>query len=167
MLSLFINVLHINLYHITFIYLYISIMAKRYGTWKRKFKDSSGREKELYYACSRRGNIIGFKELSEVITESTSLTPGDLGSALITLNRYLKLYLSIDYSVKLSGIGSFSVAVTSDGFENPEDITPDKVRASKIVYTPDRDLVEFLKTLEFENFDKKIEKRIGKGNPLK
>jgi len=40
-------------------------MGKRYGTWKRKFKDASGEEKELYYACSRRGNVTDFDGLAK------------------------------------------------------------------------------------------------------
>jgi len=141
-------------------------MGKRYGTWKRKFKDASGQEKELYFACSRRGGVIGFDKLSEKIADDTSLTPGDISNCLISLSRTMISLLEEGFSVKLYRIGCFSIAVTSDGFESPNDISPDKVRATKIVFTPDRKLNSKIKDLKFNNYDKKIRKLIGKSNPF-
>ena len=34
------------------------------------------RRKTLYYACSKRGNVIGFKGLSKRVTELSSLSEG-------------------------------------------------------------------------------------------
>ena len=140
-------------------------MGKRYGTWKRKFKDASGQEKELYFACSRRGEVIGLDKLTEIITEDTSLTQGDIGNCLISLSRTIILLLKEGFSVRLHRIGCFSVAVTSDGFESPNDISPDKVRATKVVFTPDKRLISMIRNLKFTNYDKKIMKAIGKSNP--
>ncbi|MFA6199522.1 MAG: HU family DNA-binding protein [Bacteroidales bacterium] len=141
-------------------------MGKRYGTWKRKFKDASGQEKELYFACSRRGEVIGFDKLTDIITENTSLTPGDISNCLISLSRTIISLLEEGFSVRLDNIGCFSIAVTSDGFESPNDISPDKVRATKIVFTPDRKLNSKIKDLKFNNFDKRIREAIGKSNPF-
>lgn len=140
-------------------------MGKRYGTWKRKFKDASGQEKELYFACSRRGEVIGLDKLTEIVTEATSLSPGDVGSSLITFSRTIILLLEEGFSVRLHRIGCFSIAVTSDGFESPNDISPDKVRATKVVFTPDKRLISMIRNLKFTNYDKKIMKAIGKSNP--
>ena len=140
-------------------------MGKRYGTWKRKFIDASGQEKELYFACSRRGEVIGLDKLTEIVTEATSLTQGDIGNCLISLSRTIILLLKEGFSVKLFRIGCFSIAVTSDGFESPNDISPDKVRATKVVFTPDKRLISMIRNLKFTNYDKKIMKAIGKSNP--
>lgn len=140
-------------------------MGKRYGTWKRKFKDASGQEKELYFACSRRGEVIGLDKLTEIVTEVTSLSSGDVANSLITFSRTIILLLEEGFSVRLHRIGCFSIAVTSDGFESPNDISPDKVRATKVVFTPDKRLISMIKNLKFTNYDKKIMKAIGKSNP--
>ena len=57
---------------------------------------------------------------------------------------------------------AFSIAVTSDGFENPEDITPDKVRATKIVFTPTKKFNKLLLEMKFTNYDKRLRKALGK-----
>ena len=137
-------------------------MGKRYGTWKRKFKDASGQEKELYYACSRRGNVIDFDGLAEIITEISSLSKGDILSSLTNIEQVMLWKLIDGDSVRFGDIGTFSIAVTSDGFENPEDITPDKVRATKIVFTPTKKFNKLLLEMKFTNYDKRLRKALGK-----
>ena len=41
----------------------------------------------------------------------------------------------------IKGLGSFHVAVTSDGFEHPDDVMPGKVRLSRVYFRPDKSLV--------------------------
>ena len=137
-------------------------MGKRYGTWKRKFKDASGEEKELYYACSRRGNVTDFDGLAEIITEISSLSKGDILSSLTNIEQVMLWKLIDGDSVRFGDIGTFSIAVTSDGFENPEDITPDKVRATKIVFTPTKKFNKLLLEMKFTNYDKQLRKALGK-----
>ena len=137
-------------------------MGKRYGTWKRKFKDASGEEKELYYACSSRGNVTDFDGLAEIITEISSLSKGDILSSLTNIEQVMLWKLIDGDSVRFGDIGTFSIAVTSDGFENPEDITPDKVRATKIVFTPTKKFNKLLLEMKFTNYDKRLRKALGK-----
>ena len=137
-------------------------MGKRYGTWKRKFIDASGQEKELYYACSRRGNVTDFDGLAEIITEISSLSKGDILSSLTNIEQVMLWKLIDGDSVRFGDIGTFSIAVTSDGFENPEDITPDKVRATKIVFTPTKKFNKLLLEMKFTNYDKRLRKALGK-----
>lgn len=137
-------------------------MGKRYGTWKKKFKDASGEEKELYYACSRRGNVTDFDGLAEIITEISSLSKGDILSSLTNIEQVMLWKLIDGDSVRFGDIGTFSIAVTSDGFENPEDITPDKVRATKIVFTPTKKFNKLLLEMKFTNYDKRLRKALGK-----
>lgn len=137
-------------------------MGKRYGTWKRKFKDASGEEKELYYACSRRGNVTDFDGLAEIITEISSLSKGDILSSLTNIEQVMLWKLIDGDSVRFGDIRTFSIAVTSDGFENPEDITPDKVRATKIVFTPTKKFNKLLLEMKFTNYDKRLRKALGK-----
>lgn len=137
-------------------------MGKRYGTWKRKFKDASGEEKELYYACSRRGNVTDFDGLAEIITKISSLSKGDILSSLTNIEQVMLWKLIDGDSVRFGDIGTFSIAVTSDGFENPEDITPDKVRATKIVFTPTKKFNKLLLEMKFTNYDKRLRKALGK-----
>ena len=124
-------------------------MAKRYGIWKKRFKSASGEEKTLYYACSKRGNVICFKGLSKRVTELSSLSEGDIMSTLLNVATVMKWKLIDGDTVRLDGIGSFSIAVTSDGFEDPKEITPNRVRASKVVFIPDMSFVRLIEEIDF------------------
>ena len=46
--------------------------------------------------------------------------------------------LSDGHSVTLRGIGSFQTAVTSKGFEHPEDVLPHSVNLSRVYFKADR-----------------------------
>lgn len=136
-------------------------MSKYYGTWKKKFKTKTGEEKELYYACSRKGNIVDFKRLTEIISEQSTLSAADVGACLIALSQNMKFMLDMGDTIRLDNIGTFSVAVTSKGFENPKDITADKVKATKIVFKPDKDLRSVLDNFRFVSYDKKMARYKG------
>lgn len=137
-------------------------MSKKYGTWKKKFITALGEEKELYYACSRRGDVVNLEMILDLIHEKSSLSRGDV---INTLKNYEEVVISKligGDSVSFGEIGTFSIAVSSDGYENPEDISPDKVRATKIVFTPTKKLNKILKEIKFTNYDKKLKKALGK-----
>lgn len=50
-------------------------------------------------------------------------------------------------SVTIKGLGTFQTALTSEGFQYPDDVTPGKVRLSKIYFVADR---AFVRQLEQE-----------------
>ena len=56
-------------------------------------------------------------------------------------------------SVTIKGLGSFHVAVTSDGFEHPDDVMPGKVRLSRVYFRPDKSLVARLNSgMDFSRY---------------
>ena len=69
-------------------------------------------------------------------------------------------------SVKLKGIGTFGVWVTSEGFDDAKDITAKKVKATKVTYKADRKLTQFIKEMKFETMPPLpkglVEKKKGK-----
>jgi predicted histone-like DNA-binding protein len=136
-------------------------MSKYYSTWKKKFKTKTGEEKVLYYACSKKGNIVDFKRLTEIISNQSTLSAADVGACLIALAENMKFMLDMGDTIRLDNIGTFSVAVSSKGFSDPKEITADKVKATKIVFKPDRDLRKVLDNFHFVSYDKKMAKYKG------
>lgn len=60
---------------------------------------------------------------------------------MIDLPKFIEEALMEGESVTIKGLGSFHVAVTSDGFEHPDDVMPGKVRLSRVYFRPDKSLV--------------------------
>ena len=60
---------------------------------------------------------------------------------MIDLPKFIEEALMEGESVTIKRLGSFHVAVTSDGFEHPDDVMPGKVRLSRVYFRPDKSLV--------------------------
>jgi predicted histone-like DNA-binding protein len=124
-------------------------MSKLFSVWKKKFKNANGETIEKYYACPKTLRTVDTEELAMKISETSSLTPSDVLGCLRALSDKLEIYLTAGNNVKLDGIGTFGVGVTSDGFDDPKKINPKKVRASKVTYIADKKLINTIKKMKF------------------
>lgn len=126
-------------------------MSKIFSIWKRKFKDNDGNQVEKYYACPKTWKLVDQDQLAKEICDSCSLTEGDVVGAISALSSILLEKLLQGESVKLNGIGTFGVWVTSEGYDNPKDINPKKVKATKVTFKADRKLTKAIREMKFDN----------------
>lgn len=124
-------------------------MSRIFGIWKKKFKDSNGTVIEKYYACSKTNSIVDTEELAERISSSCSLTQADVLGCLKALSIEMKLSFNQGSNIKLDGIGTFGIGISSEGFDDPKKIDPKKVKATKITYKADRKLSKEIKEMKF------------------
>ncbi|MDD2191652.1 MAG: HU family DNA-binding protein [Bacteroidales bacterium] len=125
-------------------------MGKTFDIWKRKFRDAAGQVVEKFYACPKTFMVFDEDDLAEEISQRCSLTQGDVVGAVSALSEIIKEKLMMGASVKIKGIGTFGVWVTSDGFDDPKDITAKKVKATKVTYKADRKLTQAIREMKFE-----------------
>lgn len=125
-------------------------MSYRFRISKRKFKTKDGETKVFYYACAKRHSKISTNEIADEISSKCSLTQGDVLGTLSALSGSLYNYLSLGNSIKLDGIGTFSLSITSDPSEDPNKVDARSVKVSKICFKADRRLVEKVKNINFE-----------------
>lgn len=121
-------------------------MGMIYLVRKKVFRTAEGM-KQLYYAVQRtlqqRGGVTT-TQLARRMAARKGVTEGDAHSILQDLPRFVAEALKEGQSVNIRGLGSFHVAITSDGFEHPDDVMPGKVRLSRVYFKPDRELVRQL-----------------------
>lgn len=121
-------------------------MGMIYLVRKKVFRTAEGM-KQLYYAVQRtlqqRGGVTT-GQLAKRMAARKGVTEGDVHSILQDLPRFVAEVLKDGESVNIRGLGSFHVAVTSEGFEHPDDVMPGKVRLSRVYFKPDRELVRRL-----------------------
>jgi predicted histone-like DNA-binding protein len=123
-------------------------MAFRY---RIKTKRSGiGEKTAKYYAVPVRSGEISTRQLAKDLTKISSLSEGDVYSALIGLSGLVEKYLQEGYSVRLDNLGLFSISATSDGFDTPEECTPHRVKANKICFRAEKELKSNLKYVRFE-----------------
>ena len=103
-----------------------------------------------YYAVPVRSGKVDITHMAEVLSDRSSLTPGDIQATIIGLVDIMESYLHQGYSVELDNIGIFTLSVTSDGYETPKDCTPHRVRAQKVCFRAAPKLKKNLKYVKFE-----------------
>ncbi|MDD2530428.1 MAG: hypothetical protein PHN41_04290 [Bacteroidales bacterium] len=124
-------------------------MSIIYKIWKKKFKNKNGEVQEKFYACKKTKRTLTTEEVCQQIAEASSLTEGDVMSALLGLSMVTKRGLTMGYSVNLEGIGTIGLSVTSPAMDSPKDISKVRVRANRITFRPDKSLKAILKSLRF------------------
>ena len=111
-------------------------MSIVYLVRKKVFRTAEG-VKQLYYAVQRvlqrRGGVTA-ELLAQRMASRKGMSSGDVQSVLIDLPKFIEEALMEGESVTIKGLGSFHVAVTSDGFEHPDDVMPGKVRLSRVYF---------------------------------
>lgn len=126
-------------------------MGLIYFVRMKKFRTSEGM-KSLYYAIQRKLQVKGGKterDLAKILSKDSARGEGDVLSILTDLPKAIEEILKNGESVTISGLGSFQTAITSDGFEAPEDVLPSEVRLSKIYFKPDRKFFYRVGTMNF------------------
>lgn len=119
-------------------------MSLRYKIWKRKFKDASGTQQEKYYAVKETFSCTSTEEIAERIEKASSMTKGDVSSVIISLADWVASELSIGNSVKINGIGTINISVTSTPMDSPDDIDTAIVKSGRITFRPDPKLKKIL-----------------------
>ena len=125
----------------------------------RKKVDKSGdTPKERYYATAKalqkRGQGISAKELADELADDSSLTSGDVLSSLEQLPKKIVWHLKMGRTVTIQGLGTFSLALGSDGADSPEECKPSTINSVRICFRPDPKMKKLLtKDIDFERVD--------------
>jgi predicted histone-like DNA-binding protein len=103
-----------------------------------------------WYAAPVNDGKVGQKEIAADIVDLSSLSRGDVGNVISSLIDTVPRYLIINKSVGLGELGTLRISFTSEGVENPEDFTVDKITGIRILFVPSPELRKKLEHLHFE-----------------
>ena len=91
----------------------------------------------VYYAAPKMQQKMTSSMVIDRIVRETSLSAGDVSSALISLGNVVNDALSMGMSVDLADLGSLRLTVPSKMMDTPEEVTVAKaLKTPKIVFTP-------------------------------
>ena len=103
----------------------------------------------VYYAYPKMQQKMTTKMLVDRIVRETSLSAGDVRSALISLSHVVNDALSMGMSVDLADLGSLRLAVPSKMMDSPEEVTVQKaLKTPKIIFTPKAAMREAANSVE-------------------
>ena len=116
---------------------------------RKKIFNQEGKVKEQYFAVAKPSQLATIEDLAEDISRRSHLRPSTILAVIMELSTSVNKRLCDGYNVNIEGMGTFGVAITSEGVDNPEDLKPKHVRFSKLTYRPDRKLVRALKEMKY------------------
>ncbi|MFA6200553.1 MAG: HU family DNA-binding protein [Bacteroidales bacterium] len=116
---------------------------------KKKSYIKNGAREEKYFAVPKTKGTLELEDIAKEISGRSIAKESAVIAVLKELSILMKHDLVNGYNIKFDGIGTFGVAITSEGFDKPDDITARDVEYSKVTYRPDSDLVRLLKDMKY------------------
>ena len=126
-------------------------MAYQYKVKKKK-TSLTGELQYKFYACPKTKGTINIDQVAKEIEGISTFTQSDILGALAALTAVVEKKIKNGYNVKLDGLGTFSLSVTSEGFIDETKCTPHKVKANKICFRADNKLKKSIEDTAFERF---------------
>lgn len=118
---------------------------------RKKADLTSGERKELWYAVPKklqqRGGVKN-KELAVWMEKTSGFHRGQIEGILTEMVANILQMLSLGESVTIEGLGTFQTALTSPGFERPEQVTPGKVSVSRVYFVAHPDFSREVKKIK-------------------
>lgn len=115
---------------------------------RKKANLTSGHREERWYAVQKklqeRGGV-DLRKLSDLLSKQSNFPQGMIMGVLSELGETIEDILSNGQSVTIPGLGTFQTALTSPGFETPEQVTPGKVKLTRVYFKADRKMTARLK----------------------
>ncbi|MBP1630517.1 MAG: DNA-binding protein [Bacteroidetes bacterium] len=123
-------------------------MAITFVPRKKKYL-KNGKIEEKYFAIPKTRNTLGIKELAIEISDCSMVNESAIVSVLIELSNIMRKRIVDGYNIKLDGIGTFGIAITSPSYDLPDEINIKEIKATKITFRSDNKLNKVLKSLKF------------------
>lgn len=115
--------------------------------------DKSGKtEKIRYYGVPVTSGQISTEVLAAQVAQRCSLSPGDVLAAVTEIASEIKFQLECGYTVNLHGLGTLFLSAGSEGYENPKDCTPHRVKAKRLCIKADPDMKYFMSKIRFSRW---------------
>ena len=94
-------------------------------------------EKLWHLNLVKMKDVVTTQTLAEQIAEKSSLSPGDVHRVIRNLMTTMRLHLLNSYTVKLEGLGTFTMIAHTrgKGVQTAQEVNPNQVLSKMPVYT--------------------------------
>ena len=121
-----------------------------YYVVREKLDKTGPEEKVRYYGVPVTCGRVTTGKLAELVADRCSLSRGDVLAAVCELGSMIFERLEDGYSVELEGLGDFYLSAGSEGYENPKDCTPHRVKARRVCFRMAPGMRKGMKFVKFE-----------------
>ena len=93
-------------------------------------------DRKWYAIPVNSGKTVTLDDLAKQVSGRSSLTRGDVNSALQNLVDELPMFLLMGQSVQLGELGTVRISFSSSGIDDPAKFHTSMIRPVKIIFTP-------------------------------
>lgn len=104
----------------------------------------------LYYPKVTKTGVIDLEELSQQISDSTTVTEADCYAVIISLVNAVTKELNAGKIVRVGQLGSFQVSVKGTGSATAEEVSPKHVKSASVIFRSGTKFKKMLSQLKFE-----------------
>ena len=117
----------------------MNVLVERYQ--RRKYVNQPDSQM-LYYVRHKSGTVrvMDINKLADAIEANSSLTAGDVKHAIEAFVEQLRLSLTQGDKVKVDGLGTFHITLSSEGAEKEKDCTVRSIRKVNVRFVADKAL---------------------------
>ena len=102
-----------------------------------------------YYAQAQASDECPFQTLTRMAADRSTVTAADAKAVMDNVMTVLKEKLAAGQIVRIEDLGSFRVAISTEGVEVAEKFTAANIKKARIVFTPCKELKNLCKTFEY------------------
>lgn len=106
-----------------------------------------------HYAQYVVTDIVDMQEMSELISENSSLMPEDIAGVLIALERNIIRALKNGRMVRMGTLGTFRLSINSEGVETAEEVSSTNIRKANVKFRAGKGISTMLKNLTYKKID--------------
>ena len=117
----------------------MNVLVERYQ--RRKYVNQEDSQ-VLYYVRQKSGTVrvMDINKLADAIEANSSLTAGDVKHSIEAFVEQLRLSLTQGDKVKIDGLGTFHITLSSEGAEKEKDCTVRSIRRVNVRFVADKAL---------------------------
>lgn len=108
-----------------------------------------GGDQIKYCAAPTTRTLIEFEDVSREISKASSFSRGDIHGVLSSFVELIADHIQLGASVRLGDLGIFSVSMSSELKDTPEEVDQSSIRELRLNFRPSVELKRELSTVEF------------------
>ncbi len=124
-------------------------MAVWYKVVSKRPGGMAGDRSPKYYPAITKRGMINTQELARQLAEQSTFHPGVIHGVIECFIRIIPTMLQKGNSVKLDGFGTFSLHVSGEGHDNPEEVSSKDITHVKMSFLPDKQIKNKLSETKF------------------
>lgn len=105
----------------------------------QSFIASKDGKKKWFPSLVKYGRAIGTRRVARALAARTALNEGDVYNVLVALSPVLFEFLLQSRSVRIEGLGTFTLRASSsgNGVDTAEEVSPNQIKMLRVLFSPE------------------------------